>query len=290
MDTLIEGYIKNTFHPDFCDLIKEAFILMDNFELPDYEFDFVNLLLSSDDAMPQATQDHFTTLIHQKLDFIIHSHLITLNDTTALHQKVAVLEGLYAVQHLNDYSNIVTILDSEYDHEEKLAEILEQVANITSLEFLTILKKFDKAILDTLKNYIYGKELNEGKIFTSYTETQRNIINNLKLFKKFNNDKKCLGIHLLDSSVLIGAPLKAYVPYVNDYLTNNDYKQLSLDLFSLLLLSNEGFNNPILAFRKHSGLLLDDLHSITKIDTLLTGLMLSFDKYKNNLEISGASA
>ncbi len=289
MDILVEGYLKAVFHPETIDTIHHAFDLFEKFDLQDYESDFVNLLMAADDQLPQATQDHFITFVHQKIDLILHAHLLNLSEFTPLHQKVAVLDGLYAVQHLNDYSNIITILEGEFSHEEKLAEVLAQVCDITAMAFLSVLDGFDQTTIDTLKNFVYGKLGNEGHLVSTYTERQLKIVELMKEFKKFRQGKNCLGLMLLDSNVLIGQPLDSYVPYINDYLTSQDYDELIVNIFSLILLTDEGLNNPLLVFRKHSGTLLSDLQSITKVDTGITHLQLAFDKWKNDQEVTGAT-
>ena len=73
----------------------------------------------------------------------------------------------------------------------------------------------------------------------------------------------------------------------NPFVRNFD--ELIVNIFSLILLTDEGLNNPLLVFRKHSGTLLSDLQSITKVDTGITHLQLAFDKWKNDQEVTGAT-
>lgn len=288
MDPLIETYIHRTFHPETVDSIAHSFRLMDAFELQDYEQDFVELLMVEDMDLAQNVQDRFTTLLHIKLDKIIHAHLLLLNDAATLYEKNAIAEGFLNIQELEDYSNIIIVLEAGYDPEEKLAQILSQCCTLQPLAIEILIERFDPATLDMLKTYIYNKEANDGKIMTSFTELQKKIIKNLRTLKAFTAGKSCLGLMLMNAGMLIGQPLERYMPFVDDSMRNNDYDQLALDVFSLILLTDEGFNNPVITFRKRSGLLLDNIMQISRVDALVAQLSAAFETYKSNLQITEA--
>lgn len=286
MDPVIEAYIEQTFHPEKCQIIIQIFDVLEAFAYPDYQSPYVNLIMTMDNYNQQDVQDHFTTLLHEQLDYVVHAHLIRLNEATPLWEKVNICEALAKIQNLDDYSNIAVVLESELDPEEKMADVLSQCCALTVHGLLPYIFNVEDSVLKQLKKYIQEKEETEGVTLTSFTELQKKIIKNLRSFKAFLEEEKrhAVGIFLLENNVLIGQPLERYVPFVDECLRASDYEQVALDIYSLILLTDEGFNNPIHHFKKHTGLLLDDLHSISKVDILVNQIAGRFEMFKAKLK------
>lgn len=285
MDELIATYIENTFHPEMNDTIHQAFYLMDNFALPDYESEFIDLLMMEDNAVPQNTQDHFTTILHKKLDMLLHAHLIKPLELTHLHEKVGLLNGLFNIQHLDDYTSVICTLEADYDDAERLAEVLSVCCELSPLAIENMIDEFNPSILETLKQYVYGLETNTKVIMTDEAELHRKIIKNLKLFKEFTkltyNTESTLGLFMLESGAMVGQDLELYVPFIDAELKITDYPKLALDVFSLILLTDKGYLNPLAVFKKCSGWLLDDLTAIMKVDPIVVQISSGFEKFKH---------
>lgn len=292
MDNLIEAYINETYHPDLVDTIRKAFSLFEAFELPDYESEMIDLLMVGDMETSQNIQDHFTTLVHKQLDRVIQCHLIIPMEAAHIHEKVSLIEALYNVQHLNDYSSIVHTLEADYDPLERLADVLSTCSEMTPLAIENMILKFNPSILDTLKQFVYGKEADTKTILTDSQELQRKIIHNLRSFKDFLDSdlalifkgKQAIGLMMLESNVMVGQDLELYIPFIDAQLKHQDYPKLALDVYSIILLSDEGFNNPVGTFKKNAGWLLDDLTAISKVDPMFMTIANAFDKYKLTIE------
>lgn len=291
MDPVIDAYIQETFHPEKCQVIVQAFQVLEDFAFPDFQSPYVELVMTMDQYNAQDVQDHFTTKLHEQLDFVVHSHMIRLNEATPIWEKVNICEALFKIQNLDDYTNIAVVLESELDPEEKMADVLSQCCALTVHGLLPYVFEVSDSVISQLKTYIHEKEETEGKTLTSFTELQKKIIQNLRLFKAFLESEKrhAVGIFLLEHNVLIGQPLERYIPFVDECLRANDYEQVALDAYSLILLTDEGYNNPIHHFKKNTGLLLDDLHSITKVDVLINQIAAGFERFKNDLKTEKAS-
>lgn len=288
MDNLIEAYINETYHPDLVDTMKKAFSLFEAFELPDYESEFLDLLMMGDMESSQNVQDHFTTILHKKLDTVIQCHLISPMEAAHIHEKVGLIESLYNIQHLTDYTSIVHTLEADYDPIERLAEVLSVCGEMTPLAIENIILDFNPSILETLKQFVYAKEAETNTILTSTQELQRKIIKNLRAFKDFLGTdlalsfkgKSTIGLQMLESNVMVGQDLELYIPFIDAQLKHQDYPKLALDIYSIILLSGEGFSNPVGVFKKNCGWLLDDLIAISKVDPLYMTIANAFDKYK----------
>ena len=219
MDNLIEAYINETYHPDLVDTMKKAFSLFESFELPD-----------------------FTTILHKKLDTVIQCHLISPMEAAHIHEKVGLIESLYNIQHLTDYTSIVHTLEADYDPIERLAEVLSVCGEMTPLAIENIILDFNPSILETLKQFVYAKEAETNTILTSTQELQRKIIKNLRAFKDFLGTdlalsfkgKSTIGLQMLESNVMVGQDLELYIPFIDAQLKHQDYPKLALDIYSIM--------------------------------------------------------
>jgi hypothetical protein len=293
MDLLIEAYIQETFHPDLVDTMKKSFRLMDDFDLPDYESEMIELLMMEDMDLPQNTQDHFVTCLHKQLDRILHFHLILPMEISSIYEKTELVEALFNIQHLADYSEIINTLEADYDPIEIFSEVMSHCCEMPALAIENMVLKFNPSIIESLKTYIYNKQADTGVILTDVDERKRKIIRNLRTFKDFLTTKplqfyketNALGLSILEAGALVGQDLTLYVPFIDTHLQGTNYPQLAIDIYSVLLISKEGFDNTLGTFRKNSGWLLMDLLTISKVDPLVVNIAGAFDKYKLTLEM-----
>lgn len=291
MDNLIEAYLQETFHPDLVDTMRKAFRLMDDFDLPNYEDEYLDLLMMEDMDLAQNIQDHFTTLLHKHLDAILQFHLITPMESTHLFEKTELVSALYQFQHLIDYAEVLHALEGDYDPEERFAQAMSQCCELTPLGIENMLWHMNPSIVESMISYIYNKQSDTSTILTDKEERNRKIVSNVRLFKSFLETKpfnfydevEALGIHMLSANALPGQALTLYVPFVDAQLKHTNYGKLAVDLYSLLILSAEGFDNPVDTFKKNSGWLMDDLLAISKTDPLFMMVANAFDKYKLKL-------
>lgn len=284
MDILISNYLQDSFTPELKTQLQTAFRLYDSFELQDYESDFIDLLMMQEMSHAEDTHDQFIMIVNEKLDFIINEHRLKLTDEATLYHKVQILEALYAVQHLNDYSNIAIVLESNEDPEIQLTDILSQLCELKAATIFPLIESFDPSALDLLKQFVYGREEATGMPMTSLIELQKKVLENFKLFLVFAEKnlktQKPLAVHVVESGFMVGQPLERYIPFVKDGLNAVNFDQLSVDVLSIILLTDEGYNNPLITYRQHSHLLLDELTIITRVDSILVHILGLFETYR----------
>jgi hypothetical protein len=285
MDPLIEDFIKETFHPDMADTITHSFKLMTDFGLEDHQSEMINLLMSDDLLEPQTLQDQFLQMVLNKLRELEVAHTLVLSPEISLWDRNEILSGLFAIQHLNDYSLIVTALETTLDPEEKLAEALAHCCALSADRIVSLVEHIDPLTLSRLQEFIHQREVNSGKVITCFTELQKRIIENLRLFKAYCAHEKiehAMGVRMVETGMLMGQPLEHYMPFVSEALEHDNVRQLAIDIFSLLMITDDGSNNPLVAYKKHSGQFFDDLNLISQVDSVMISISGAFESFKNH--------
>ena len=282
-DTFL-AYANTIFTPVLADEIKISFDLFELFNLPDYEIDFITLFSTAESYAPDTLQDAFLDILNEKIDFILKAHTLVLSDDATIIQKNIILSGLNLLQDLDSYAYILPILESCLDPIEKLAEVLSQLTTLTATDIITITTAIDDTFIVKLKELIYKKEISINDKVT-LSDKQLLIIDKLKAFKSFMDSVPSLGVHMVQDGILVGLPLSVYMRYLDDTLVNKTPTELALHIFSLLLITDEGYINPVLAYRSHSNMFFTEIDSITSVDVQIQKLSQSFDTYLLNKKL-----
>jgi hypothetical protein len=279
MDLSLEAFIETAYADELVDTIKNSFDIMDAFNYDYNEQDFIRPLMEVENQSTDYMHDMFLSILNHKLDLVLKEHTIVLNNAK-LYQKNEFLEALFVIQHLNDYSPILYLLESDLEADEKLAEIIAQLSTLTPSEVISIVDNYDEEILEVLKQYIYQSQPTETSETDSVT---KQIITKYKEFYNYlvaTNTDIPIGVDYFEAGILPGLEFKAYLHYFNELTENTNISKLSLDILSILLLARDSYLNPLTGYRDNSGLIFSELELISKIDASLTGHINKFETYK----------
>ena len=283
----LEAYMKMVFSNELIDIINHSFELYEMFQLPDYETTFTDLLMMSDNTTPDNTRDRFLIAINDKLDFIINEHKMTLISDVSISQKNEVLDALYLIQDLASYKDMLNILEADLGVEEKLAEVLSELCTLTSLDILSIVDSIEPELLNNLKDFAYTRESMLASV-KPISDNDKIIINKLRLFKEFSGEYIALGVFLVSNNILIGLSLTEYIKYVVEAFKDKTNKDLAYHIYSLMLLTKDYHENPLLGFKEHGDLFFNDLNHIALVDVELNKLHAEFDKFLINKKMIGS--
>lgn len=279
IDFELSEYIDSTFTPEAADDIYTAFELLYSFQMEDVETDFINLITLDSYLSKEDTQDQFIILLHSKLDDVINQHKLTLNDNVSLSIKVELLSVLLSIMYLEDYSFIATVLESDLSDIEILATIVEEYSTLKGFDILTSISEIDPIFFNRLKEFIYSKE---DIVILDIEDSNTEAINNIKLLYEFIN-KETLGYQLVKDGISPNLTIEQYLAIIDDsnYFNNiKDIDTLSLNIFSLLLISQNSLNGLLLIYRKNNHLLLDNINTIAQVESKLIQLLSNFLDFK----------
>ena len=281
MDPLIDAYVTTTFSPEQGVSIFEAFALFDNFDVQDYQQSFIDMLMVSDMYHKEQLQDMFYNKVVDYTDFVFKHHMIALLGDTPLRYRVEFLQTLHDLQELDDYEPVLVVLESSLDAFEKMAFLVGHISALPEEEAITYLEHVDPMVLDNLYRYICNKTNTDN--LTELDEQAKQLIANLKLFKRFLKDRSALGIILLENGALPNQTFEKYLPYIDNYfldISKRSARNVAEDVLSLLYLSADGYKNPFEVYKTSSAKLFDKVGNVMKVEIALTNLVGDFLAYK----------
>lgn len=275
----IEYFIDNFIIEDNKANIKTAFDLLDELGVEDYQERFVSLMMIESDIETSQLVDSFTLLINNLIDDLLKLHGVVFNDIVYLETKNKVLEALVSLDSLESKDFILAILESSNDEVEKFCEIITHLTDLNFMYLFNAVESINPSLISKI-NEIFSanaNKLTEEEI--DKRDFTNKIISKLKQLRIFINYDKAVGFTLVNNNTVLGSNFNQYSTYAVKQFEHLTNEEIAKEVFILLTLSDEGFEQPLITFRKYSQNLFSDLDKITKIDIILNRLIMQFDKF-----------
>lgn len=272
-------YLDENFHPEMVKEFIRAFKNFDAFQLAEYELPYLNMLSQSEDMDPVNVRDGVLSVVRGQCTEIMKAHLIRVSDEITLLQFNEMMDALLLLQDLADYTTVLAVLDSPIDDEEKLASLIADLSQLSEGQVMTLVESFDPNMLKTLREYILTTPGEQAKENVVVEDGERKILNHYRKFAKWTPEVTPIGNTLLAAEVKPGLPFTSYLDYLTPLQEEKDMKVLAKHVLSLLLLSSDGWQTPLLTFRKHSSEAIGDLKLIMRVDSALIQVTEEFGHY-----------
>lgn len=275
MDELISIFIESHFSEEFREEIERSFGLIEFFDYKDAYSGFVDILTDQSNLTGPDMQDLFTSELNKKLDYMLQEHQLQLVPEATVFEKNEILLALAHVQNLQDYTGIIAALESMESDELKTALILSDLSTLDESKALSLIVKINPRALQALKDYIYAKEKAQEK----NSPVDSALLSNFKLFSQLYG-QTTLGASLVATGMMPAQRFHTYLGYVEPEVVGPDDDQTALNILSLIYLSEDGFNSPLLVYRKYSYQLLHDLNRVSRIEVKILGMIARVTEHK----------
>ena len=256
--------------------VEIAFSLLDKFYEEDITQDFIDHLSREDEDHKENIQDGFFAILDDKIRFIFNQHKLTISTEARLSEKNQLLSSLYRIQNLEDYQEIEPILQSERAADEMIADMFSLYCELEAPHILSILDSVADELINLIKIMVDDKS-RFGEDTPTVTYDPK-LVEALRVFRK-HGGAEAIGFKLIEGGFPIGLKLQRYLPFVQEHLHSViDDKELLLDVYSLILVSEGGFDSPQLFFRDNAHFFTTDTNKITKLDVGVVQLFSELSK------------
>lgn len=137
------------------------------------------------------------------------------------------------------------------------------------------IESFNPRLLKMLKSYIYNKE----ESVPVEERGDKKLVGHVRFFNHVFGDNN-LGSQMVRSQLRIGEMFETYLEYIRDIFVGPNDEQTAINLLSVIYLSGDGFNSPLLVYRKYSFQLLQDLDRTSKIEVEILRHIAKLSEYK----------
>jgi hypothetical protein len=276
MDELLSTFLDTYFSDELKEQIMTSFDLFDFYEYRQAYSGLMDIMNEHSNVSSDNLQDRFIQEVHSKLNYMLEQHTIKLIDDATLSQKNQILTSLAHLQKLQDYTGVIRTLETFADDYEQLAIIISDSTLMDQSEVQSLIESFNPSILQTLKQFIYQKE----QEFKQTDEPNIKLMQNLKLFDKFSEGKGISSAFVKNGS-LVGDRFSTYLKFIEHAdLVGTDDDAAALNILSLLYMSIDGVNSPLLVFRKYSFHILRDLNIVSRVESKLLDYIGKFTEFK----------
>ncbi len=279
MDDLIISYISVNYTPEMQQILLSGLKLLDDVEYIEH-LDILNqYIMSEQDIHPVDIHLHVIGTIQGAINAVLKMHTITCNSDTHLSTRIDILNSLLEVQSLEVYQGLLDYLRSDASDDDKLIEAIRATSILTEIQIMDSISEYDPKILTHLTQLLENRETNQNlEPIEGDTTLQVQLISRLHCFSDAIEDYTMLGNALIESGFMIGKPLMSYLPFVKDLWSQFSSDTIAKQIFSLILITEEGLDNPLLVFRRYSSTFTSDPSLILKLDTELSNLNSFFQR------------
>src|SRR5574343_171603 len=271
MDNPIASYISEVFTPEQKENLLNSFQLFEDFELKNYEEDFIGIIMMESYHHTEDILNFFYELLNEKLDYILSEHRLKVSSDCSISFKNELLRGLNRILSLEDYTPILRVLESLETNESKFSSILSDITSLSEVEILENVVEISPVMLTSLKSYALVKDKKENDI-----PSQDLIEKTSAFFNCFERDS--IGKQLV-SVILLGQKFKDYLPFIKDEILSGSEEDVAFNILSVMVFSKDCYNDFISGFRNNSSLLFDDIRKSTILDQYIIKFSGMFNEF-----------
>lgn len=283
---ILQTYLNDAASPDFVQMIREAHEALDLLGVEHYQDDFVQILMMDDAADQGQTIQNIYTATQNWLVNVVKMLGVTPADELRVEHLTRLLKTVHAVEHFEDPQKIIEKAQLELQPVELLAEILAVAGSTPPEEWLVDIHDVSQrtiAKIIEISVEALSFKIDNGDQDMIHRTT---LINTYKQFKLFLRDKilKTSIVLLMDeffaAGMDVGFPIAIYLNLTGSQIGTLDPLNTAANLISMALISTDGHLTPREAIKTHLEHYVADLDALTKVDILVSELLVKFEIYK----------
>lgn len=276
-------YIQITFQEELRKVIYSSFNLLEMFGLKFYEDKYTELIPREDTIDNENKRDNFLFLLKKDINDIIKEHHIFLDAdmNISLNEYNEIAHFLYIVQNLEDYSEVSYRLHAQDKAKNIIVDLIEKLTLLSKSRLLEIIEKVDDSLIDSLKSYIEDKESENS----TYESVDKKRIKYIQSFFKFINNHPCSGYTYYNNGYT-SITIEDFSNLINENITNsidnrilNNLPQAALDVLSILIITKDNYNLPLIKFAKYNYLFTNKLENVTKLNNVMLSILNDFNMF-----------
>lgn len=272
----LKNFIQDNYNQDMQVILTNIIDLFEDLEVPNAQENYVAMMMDENNIEDIALAIY--QQIYNDSKEILKMFGIQVQDDTLLSQIGELIEAFTVLESYEDSVNVVAYLLGESTNVDRVCNLLSLVTPYPIEHWLTVLSEVSNTLIKTLLD-LHSEKANNSQVDGEEeldTESKQKIVDRLKEFYKDEELKNCIGFQLITQGVVVGSTFITYVDKVRSYLEMLPNNTLVNELFILLVMSRDGFLNPMTTYQTYSGKIFDD---IAKITTINTALIAKFSKF-----------
>jgi len=289
MNEAIEQYVQDSYTPILQEVIEDIFSLFERLNINTHEGYIINQIAEQDNIDPAQLNSAILSYLEDFLINLENEFGFSLADTITLEQRCAFIRGYVDLEDYIDHEAIIRILETDGLPADKIAQAVSLTTSIPSITLISYVLRVDEDAVTTLQNIHLseskGEDLDQEMDIAPATKEQVIQVKAFNIFidQEFHTKPECL--ELIRKGYEIGFPFKVYFDVVKDKLLVADETTQVVETITLLLLSQEYWQNPLLGWDQVTKDWYDSLEIVNKVSGSVKAILRRFDLFKTENKI-----
>lgn len=278
MLAILKETLDSQASPEFVSMIDEAHALFDDYELPDFTFEFEQILGIADNSEPGDLNTQVYELTRELQFQVLHSHLVFPSTEATVSNLNKILTALMKIEQTEFIEEVLSICENEINPTEAFCEVIALVGGYEISDIVASIEHVEISLIRrTMELMIRRKESEFLNVIDHTTRTE--VINR---YKDFSNDpafpEAPLMSRYFEEGAELGLTFDTYIKYVREHLQSEKADAIAREYIAAALISCDVPKNPREVIKDK----LNDVY--TEID-IITPILISVDKQLLDLEI-----
>lgn len=275
-------YIDQKYTDEMKVLLLDAFSLMEAFQRTYYEDRYVNLINQVNTLAVDDVSSIFISYIQEDLNEIINVHGIKLShemDVT-LSEMLEICHLLFLLANMEDYSFVSYRVNTEQPSRITFIDLVERYTLLSRARAMEIIESVQESLIETLRD-VSNNALVED---TDPIDVKHKKYVNC--FFEYIEDVPCLAQSLKDKGYEINNSLEELLNLltfdIHDYVNKNsvtNLAQVSLDVLSLLIFTQDDYDMPVFKFKKNTHLFTSNSDLSLKLHNTIFAMVNDFSMF-----------
>lgn len=282
LSTELASYIELVFNDSRKEVILEGFKLLEGFSFPNYEDEYSDIIYNEGNVDRVIRQDLFINILTDQLVSIITQHGIELSKDfiPRLEELTEMCSVLLMLPNLEDMSFIRYRVFSEEDSKTVFIQLLGRYSDLTIVRSMELIENVSESLLEAIKE-LCGEQCRNSTITIDNAHLKY-----CNYFFDFIERTPCLGLKFFEegySNKLTLPELLNIITFpIEDYLDEKlelDPAQAALDVLSILLITKEDYDVPMVKFKDSSDMFTTNTLFVTRLTNMMVSILNDFGMY-----------
>lgn len=250
MDILISTFINDNYTEEMGAELVKSFILFEEFQLEDYDLQYIDILMSQDYLEPSTTASRFIEITKDKLKYILQLQGIKTTDEIKLPELNKIADAMYLLINSADLYFIEDAIYSDINTSmESICEIIVNLTDISKPTLYESISSVDPNTIDRIKELLSVLDEKQPTLLQKEHVTIYDIFERLVDERLTVNSGDLLGRRVIDSGFSLGLSFNSYMDIMGDI--DEDVDLFSANIFSVYVISDDfenGNNENLLLY------------------------------------------
>lgn len=282
LSELTAYYIAYNFQPELQKTIFNSFTILELFGINFYEDKYVDLIQREDTIDRDNKRDNFIQLLRQDIANVIREHYIYLDydSEPELYELNEIANFLYMIQNREDYTEVSYRLHSDDSSRNIVIDLIEQLTTTSKVRLMEIIDHVEDTLVEALKGFTESRMTD-----TTPEQLNQTRLKYIQTFFNFIENTECLGLTLyqrgytnLTLTELNDILTFSIASHIDNHLQYNT-AQAALDTLSLLIVTKDDYDIPVLKFNKNTSIFTHKLENVTRLSHLILNMLNDFNMH-----------